>query len=81
MIFCTCTQVLFGPGTDGGLTVSAVGAGLFRCYKYAEQALKLQPASLGKRDAGHSYISHAWVVEGARVSGSTSHLHDSACLE
>ena len=60
------TQVLFGPGSDGGLTVSAVGQGLFRCYKYAEQALKPQGSGLAKREA-LNYTAHAWVVEGAPV--------------
>lgn len=59
-------QVLFGPGTDGGLTLSAVGAGLFRTYRYQDQALKLQTGSLGRKEA-QNYTAHAWVVEGAYV--------------
>ena len=64
---CRSGQVLFGPGTDGGLTLSAVGAGLFRTYRYQDQALKLQTGSLGRREA-QNYTAHAWVVEGAAAT-------------
>lgn len=67
---CLFWQVLFGPGTDGGLTLSAVGAGLFRTYRYQDQALKLQTGSLGRKEA-QNFTAHAWVVEGARRHIST----------
>ncbi|KAK9915002.1 hypothetical protein WJX75_003504 [Coccomyxa subellipsoidea] len=58
-------QILFAPGSalDGSIIISAVGHGIFKTYRYQENALKPMPTSMAKREA-QNYTCHAWLVEG-----------------
>ncbi len=58
-------QILFAPGSalDGNIIVSAVGNGIFKTYRYQENALRPMPTSMAKREP-QNYTCHAWLVEG-----------------
>ncbi|KAL3131590.1 hypothetical protein ABBQ38_007889 [Trebouxia sp. C0009 RCD-2024] len=60
-------QCLFNPGAvgEGNGIVSVVGSGIFKCFKTAENSLKLLTSALAKRDP-QSYMAHAWLPEGER---------------
>lgn len=50
---------------EGNGIVSVVGSGIFKCFKTAENSLKLLTSALAKRDP-QSYMAHAWLPEGER---------------
>ena len=58
-------QCLFNPGAagEGNGIVSVVGAGIFKCFKTAENSLKLLTSALAKREP-QNYMAHAWLSEG-----------------
>ena len=42
-----------------------VGSGIFKCFKTAENSLKLLTSALAKREP-QNYMAHAWLPEGER---------------
>lgn len=42
-----------------------IGSGIFKCFKTAENSLKLLTSALAKRDP-QNYMAHAWLAEGER---------------
>lgn len=42
-----------------------IGSGIFKCFKTAENSLKLLTSALAKRDP-QNYMAHAWLPEGER---------------
>ena len=66
-------QCLFNPGAagEGSSIVSVVGAGIFKCFKTAENSLKLLTSPLAKRDP-QNFMAHAWLSEGVNKTLSMS---------
>ena len=60
-------QCLFNPGAagEGNGIVSVVGSGIFKCFKTAENSLKLLTSALAKREP-QNYMAHCWLPEGER---------------
>ena len=67
-------QCLFNPGAagEGSSIVSVVGAGIFKCFKTAENSLKLLTSPLAKRDP-QNFMAHAWLPEGGWHDSATKH--------
>lgn len=67
LIDCQLLQCLFNPGAagEGNSIVSVIGSGIFKCFKTAENSLKLLTSALAKREP-QNYMAHAWLSEGER---------------
>lgn len=65
--YMVCLQCLFNPGAagEGNGIVSVVGSGIFKCFKTAENSLKLLTSALAKREP-QNYMAHCWLPEGER---------------
>ncbi|KAL0032683.1 hypothetical protein WJX79_002789 [Trebouxia sp. C0005] len=60
-------QCLFNPGAagEGNGIISVIGSGIFKCFKTAENSLKLLTSALAKREP-QNYMAHCWLSEGER---------------
>lgn len=72
-----CLQILFSTGTasDSAGVLSVIGNGIFKCFKIADNNLKLLTSALTKHEP-LNYTAHAWVMDGALavVTGVVSSL-------
>lgn len=61
-----CLQILFSSGTasDSAGVLSVIGNGIFKCFKIADNNLKLLTSALTKHEP-LNYTAHAWVMDGA----------------
>ena len=61
-------QILFSAGTasDSAGVLSVIGNGIFKCFKIADNNLKLLTSALTKHEP-LNYTAHAWVMDGALV--------------
>jgi len=58
---------MFNPGAagEGNGIISVIGSGIFKCFKTAENSLKLLTSALAKREP-QNYMAHCWLSEGER---------------
>ncbi len=58
---------MFNPGAagEGNGIISVIGSGIFKCFKTAENSLKLLTSALAKREP-QNYMAHCWLPEGER---------------
>ena len=58
-------QILFSAGTasDSAGVLSVIGNGIFKCFKVADNNLKLLTSALTKHEP-LNYTAHAWVMDG-----------------
>ena len=60
-------QCLFNPGAagEGNGIISVIGSGIFKCFKTAENSLKLLTSALAKKEP-KNYMEQVWLPEGER---------------